>query len=68
MKRVITLIGFIFLYSQICYGVSLWEPGGSLFTELKERNVGDVITIIVTERADAQHKSNDEFDKEVKLD
>ena len=36
---------------------SLWTPGPSMFSDVKAREVGDLVTLIIIERAEATHQA-----------
>lgn len=45
------------LFSGTAHAVSLWSDGPSLFADRRARNVGDLVTLIIVEKSEAQQKA-----------
>lgn len=46
---------------------SLWNPGASLFADHKARAVGDLVTLIILERAEASHRASTSTSQEAEV-
>ena len=61
------LIGLLIITSSV-NATSLWKPAGRLYSEKRNFQIGDIITIIVEENANAQGKSIQNRQKDMNLD
>jgi len=57
---VLMLLSLTLVWADTSLAASLWQDNqGSLFTDSKARNVGDLVTIIIVERTQASQVGRD---------
>lgn len=54
-------------WTPAAWAGSLWDPAGSLFADLKARAVGDLVTLIILERAEASHRATTSTSQEAEV-
>jgi flagellar L-ring protein precursor FlgH len=63
---------FLFIFftnSSFCFANSLWTEGkGVLFTDRKARNVGDIVTVLISEQTTTKRSASKKTEKSTSID
>ena len=56
-KKFLIAVLFLFMFSSLSFGASLWDDNANWYGDERPSRVGDIVTVLVNERTDAKDEA-----------